>query len=73
LHDLLLSRRKLGHALERLLPLRVSDEEVCDLVLLGDAPAGSFRRWLPKAIGLSVATVAGKVAQLASVPVVVIK
>jgi nucleotide-binding universal stress UspA family protein len=50
--------------------LRVADEEACDLVLIADAPAGAFRRWLPQAIGLSVATVAGRVAQLASVPVV---
>ena len=53
--------------------LRVAEEEDCDVVLLGDAPAGAFRRWLPKVIGLSVATVASQVAQLAAVPVVVIK
>jgi nucleotide-binding universal stress UspA family protein len=53
--------------------LRVAGEEGCDLVLLGDAPAGMLRRWLPKAIGLSVATVASQVAQLATVPVVVVK
>ncbi len=53
--------------------LRVADQEACDLVLLGDAPAGAFRRWLPRATGLTVATMAGKVAQLAPVPVVVVK
>jgi nucleotide-binding universal stress UspA family protein len=53
--------------------LRVAAEEGCNVVLLGDAPAGAFRRWLPKVIGLSVATVASQVAQLAAVPVVVIK
>ena len=53
--------------------LRVAGEEGCDVVLVGDAPAGMFRRWLPKAIGLSVTTVASQVAQLAAVPVVVAK
>ena len=28
--------------------LRVAGEEGCDVVLVGDAPAGTFRRWLPK-------------------------
>ena len=53
--------------------LRVADEEACDLVLVADAPAGAFRRRLPAAIGLAVATVASRVTQLASVPVVVVK
>ncbi len=53
--------------------LRVADEEACDLILVADPPAGAFRRWLPEAIGLTLATVASRVAQLASVPVVVVK
>jgi nucleotide-binding universal stress UspA family protein len=53
--------------------LRVASEEVCDLILVADAPAGTVQRWLPKAIGLSLATVAGQVAQQAVVPVVVVK
>ena len=53
--------------------LRVASEEVCDLILVADAPAGAVQRWLPKAIGLSLATVAGQVAQQAVVPVVVVK
>jgi nucleotide-binding universal stress UspA family protein len=53
--------------------LRVANEEGCDLILVADAPAGVVRRWLPKAIGLSLATVAGQVAQRAVVPVVVVK
>ena len=53
--------------------LRVAGEEGCDIVLLGDEPAGTFKRWLPKVIGLSVATVASQVAQLAVMPVVVVK
>jgi nucleotide-binding universal stress UspA family protein len=53
--------------------LRVANEEGSDLILVADAPAGAVQRWLPKAIGLSLATVAGQVAQQAAVPVVVVK
>jgi len=53
--------------------LRVANEEGCDLILVADAPAGVVQRWLPKAVGLSVATIAGQVAQQAVVPVVVVK
>ncbi|MFZ1104956.1 MAG: universal stress protein [Hyphomicrobiaceae bacterium] len=53
--------------------LRVADEEACDIVLLGDAPAGGFRCWLSKTTGLLVATVASEVAQLATLPVLLIK
>jgi nucleotide-binding universal stress UspA family protein len=53
--------------------LRVADEEDCDIVLLGDAPAGAFRRWLSGITGLLVVTVGSQVAQLATLPVVVVK
>jgi nucleotide-binding universal stress UspA family protein len=53
--------------------LRAAAEEDADIVLVGDAPAGAFRRWLSKATGLSLASVASEVAQLAAVPVVVVK
>ena len=53
--------------------LRVADEEACDIVLLGDAPAGALRCWLSKTTGLLVATVASEVAQLATLPVLLIK
>jgi nucleotide-binding universal stress UspA family protein len=53
--------------------VRAADEEACDVVVLGDAPAGAFRRWLPKITGLFAATVAGEVTQLAKLPVVVVK
>ena len=52
--------------------LRVAVEEDADLILLGDSPPGIMQRMLP-AIGLSVATVANQVVQLATVPVVVVK
>jgi nucleotide-binding universal stress UspA family protein len=53
--------------------LRVAGEEACDLILVADARAGAFRRRLPEAVGLTVATVASRVALLAPVPVVVVK
>jgi nucleotide-binding universal stress UspA family protein len=53
--------------------LRVADEEACGVVLLGDAPADALRRWLPKVTGLCVATVASEVAQLATIPIIIVK
>lgn len=53
--------------------LRVSGEEACDIVLLGEAPAGIFRSWLARTTGLSLSTVAGEVAQLATLPVLIVK
>jgi hypothetical protein len=53
--------------------LRVAEEEACDVVLLGDPPAGALRNWLPHATGLSVCTLASEVARLAAVPVVILK
>ena len=64
-------RIEVGDAAETI--LRVADEEACDVVLLGDAPAGALRRWLPKLTGLSVTTVASEVTQLAAIPIVVVK
>lgn len=53
--------------------LRVAAQEGCDVVVVGEFPAGAFRQWLPKVIGLAVSTVATQVAQFAAVPVVVVK
>ncbi|HEX2336228.1 MAG TPA: universal stress protein [Hyphomicrobiaceae bacterium] len=53
--------------------LSVTNEEGCDLVVVGDAPAGAIARWLPKAVGLSLATVACQIIQQTVVPVVVVK
>lgn len=52
--------------------LRVTAEEGANLILLGASPPGIVERLLT-AVGLSVATVAGQVVQLATVPVVVVK
>jgi nucleotide-binding universal stress UspA family protein len=53
--------------------LRVAREEGCDLIILGQRPPGRLGRWLPQAIGLAPATVAGQVVQRADAPVVVVK
>ncbi len=52
--------------------LRVAQEEGADLILLGNGPPGVLQRILPT-IGLSIATVASQIVQLADVPVVVVK
>jgi nucleotide-binding universal stress UspA family protein len=53
--------------------LQAAQEEGANFVLIGDASAGVVQRWLPKAVGLSFATVANQVAMLAPIPVVVVK
>jgi nucleotide-binding universal stress UspA family protein len=53
--------------------LRIAREEGADIILVGHGPAGAVRRWLPKAIGLALATTAGQVAEQAEMPVVVVK
>ncbi|MGE5509660.1 MAG: universal stress protein [Bacteroidota bacterium] len=53
--------------------LRIANEEGCRLIVVGDAPLGAFRRWLPKAIGLAIASVATQIAQQAQSPVVIVK
>ena len=53
--------------------LRVAEEEACDIVLVGDAPAGRLRSWLPKVTGLLLTSVPSEVAQLGALPVVIVK
>jgi nucleotide-binding universal stress UspA family protein len=53
--------------------LRVADEESCDMVLVGDTPAGPIGRWLPRVAGLCVETLASQIARRAALPVVVVK
>ena len=64
-------RIEIGDPLDTI--LRVASEEGSDMVLIGDAPAGMIQRWLPKVIGLSVATVASQITLVAPIPVVVVK
>ena len=63
----------LDELLDEIRILRVAHEEGADIILVGDSPAGAVRRWLPKAIGLALATTAGQVAEQAEMPVVVVK
>jgi nucleotide-binding universal stress UspA family protein len=65
------SRIEIGEPVETI--LQVACDEDADVILIGEAPAGVVQRWLPKAIGLSLATTAILVAQQARMPVVVIK
>jgi nucleotide-binding universal stress UspA family protein len=53
--------------------LRVANEEDCDLIVIANPSTGSLQKWLQRATGLLLATTAGQVAQLAEVPVVVVK
>jgi nucleotide-binding universal stress UspA family protein len=64
-------RTEVGNPAETI--LRVADEEACDIVVLGDAPAGGLWCWLSRTTGLILATMAGEVAQLATLPIVIIK
>jgi nucleotide-binding universal stress UspA family protein len=64
-------RIEIGDPVETI--LRVADEEGSDILLIGARPAGAVQRWLPRTIGLSLATVTNQVAQSANIPVVVIK
>jgi nucleotide-binding universal stress UspA family protein len=65
------SRIEIGEPAETI--LEVARDEGADMILIGEAPAGVVQRWLPKAIGLSLATTAILVAQQARMPVAVIK
>jgi nucleotide-binding universal stress UspA family protein len=53
--------------------LRVAREEACEIVVVPGDRANALQRWLSKATGLSLATVAGQIAQSAEMPVVVVK
>jgi nucleotide-binding universal stress UspA family protein len=64
-------RIEIGDPVETI--LRVAREEGAELILIGDEPAGTVRRWLPKATGLALATTASQIVQQAAMPVVVVK
>ena len=48
-------------------------EESCDLIVVGAPTAGPLRRWLSLNLGVSLASPASGIAQIAEVPVVVVK
>jgi nucleotide-binding universal stress UspA family protein len=64
-------RVEIGEPVETI--LRVAHEEDADIVLIGDGPAGLIHRWLPRTVGLALATTAAQIAQQANMPVVVVK
>ncbi len=64
-------RIELGEIAETI--LRCANEERCNLILVSEPRSGAFRRWLTKTVGLTFASVASDVVQLAEVPVVVVK
>ncbi len=64
-------RVEIGETVETV--LRVANEENCTLILVGNPPVGSLQRRIQRATGLLLATPAGQVAQLAEIPVVVVK
>jgi nucleotide-binding universal stress UspA family protein len=53
--------------------LRVANEEGCDLICVGDVPPGALQRMLQRVTGVLLATTAGQVAQLADLPVMIVK
>jgi nucleotide-binding universal stress UspA family protein len=64
-------RIELGDTAETV--LLVAREERCDLILLGEAPPGAVRRWLSKITDLAFGFRANRVAQLAEMPVLIVK
>lgn len=64
-------RIELGDPAETI--LRCANEERCNLIVVSEPRSGAFRRWLTKTVGLTFGSVASDVAQLAEVPVVVVK
>jgi nucleotide-binding universal stress UspA family protein len=64
-------RIELGEAADTI--LRCAREEECDLIVLAETPPGIIRRWLVRAAGLSIGSVASVVIGFAHVPVVVAK
>ncbi|MES1155831.1 MAG: universal stress protein, partial [Pseudorhodoplanes sp.] len=53
--------------------VRYADVERCDLIVVGDPRPGPWRQWIARHSGIIFGSVAGSVAQLADVPVVVAK
>jgi nucleotide-binding universal stress UspA family protein len=47
--------------------------EGCDVVIIGEPRQNRLRQWLARTVGLIVASVAGRVVQLAETPVIVVR
>ena len=64
-------RVEIGDAVQTI--LRVTNEEGCGLILIGNPYPGTLQKWLQRTTGLLMPTMAVQVAQLAEVPVIVVK
>jgi nucleotide-binding universal stress UspA family protein len=64
-------RIELGEAADTI--IRCAREEDCDLIVLAEASPGVIRRWLMRAAGLSIGSLASVVIGFSHVPVVVAK
>jgi nucleotide-binding universal stress UspA family protein len=53
--------------------LRCAREEGCGLIAIGEPAPGDFRRWLARVTSLVIGSAAGRIVQLAEVPVVVVR
>jgi nucleotide-binding universal stress UspA family protein len=53
--------------------LRCAGEEHSDLIMIGEPHPSCFRRWLARTLGISFGSIAINVAQLAEVPVTIVK
>ena len=65
------SRVEFGHVTE--VALGCAREEGCGLIAIGEAAPGAFRRWLAMVSSLVIGSAAGRIVQLAEVPVVVVR
>lgn len=63
------SRIEFGEPIEVM--LRCAEEENCDMLVIGQKPAGAFARFLARNLHMSVGSLAGSLAVLAPLPVVV--
>lgn len=66
-----IARVEIGDPVETI--VRYAAAERCDLIVLGHPRPGPVRQWIARHAGISFGSVAGSVAQLADVPVVVAK
>jgi nucleotide-binding universal stress UspA family protein len=67
-----LTRVKIGDPVANV--MRCARDDRCDVIVVGDAGPGKFRRWLVNTTGLSLgSSVAARLAMVASTPVVIVK
>jgi nucleotide-binding universal stress UspA family protein len=64
-------RVEIGDTVETI--LRVANNEGCNLIIISSPSPGSLQKWIQGATGVWISTTAGRVAELATVPVVIVK